>query len=176
MGFKDAIKTCYSKYATFSGRASKSEFWWFALLGVIVHLSLGWVRMLTMTANQASDKFLLLGSILIFLAAIFAVYFPWLSVGFRRLHDIGWPGWPISIVFLLIILQAVPSFFPFPTWLALVMGAANSGSVLMAVFATFVLNSAWLLLTAAAVFAYFLSRPSQPGPNKYGPPPPEVGA
>jgi hypothetical protein len=30
IGFVDAIKRAYKKYATFSGRASRSEYWWFA--------------------------------------------------------------------------------------------------------------------------------------------------
>lgn len=36
MGFVEAVKTCFSKYATFSGRARRSEFWWFYLLNAIV--------------------------------------------------------------------------------------------------------------------------------------------
>ena len=31
MSFGEAIKTCFKKYATFSGRARRSEYWWFAL-------------------------------------------------------------------------------------------------------------------------------------------------
>jgi uncharacterized membrane protein YhaH (DUF805 family) len=31
MSFPEAIKTCFRKYAVFEGRASRSEFWWFAL-------------------------------------------------------------------------------------------------------------------------------------------------
>jgi uncharacterized membrane protein YhaH (DUF805 family) len=31
MSFPEAIKTCLRKYAVFEGRASRSEFWWFAL-------------------------------------------------------------------------------------------------------------------------------------------------
>ena len=36
MGFGQSIKTVYSKYATFSGRASRSEFWWFFLFSFLV--------------------------------------------------------------------------------------------------------------------------------------------
>ena len=32
MNFVEAVKTCLSKYATFNGRARRSEFWWFYLL------------------------------------------------------------------------------------------------------------------------------------------------
>ncbi|RZI97885.1 MAG: DUF805 domain-containing protein, partial [Rubrivivax sp.] len=31
MNFQDAVKTCLTKYVDFSGRASRPEYWWFAL-------------------------------------------------------------------------------------------------------------------------------------------------
>ena len=36
MGFGEAIQSVFSKYATFSGRARRSEYWYFVLLQVIV--------------------------------------------------------------------------------------------------------------------------------------------
>ena len=36
MNFVEAIQVCLSKYATFHGRARRSEYWWFALFNVIV--------------------------------------------------------------------------------------------------------------------------------------------
>ena len=39
LNFFEAIKVCFSKYATFSGRARRSEFWWFYLLGVILNMA-----------------------------------------------------------------------------------------------------------------------------------------
>ena len=36
MDFQTSIKICFNKYAVFSGRASRSEFWWFALFCLIV--------------------------------------------------------------------------------------------------------------------------------------------
>ena len=41
IGFIDAIKRGFKKYATFSGRASRSEYWWWTLFAVIVYLVLG---------------------------------------------------------------------------------------------------------------------------------------
>ena len=35
MDFQTSIKTCFNKYAVFSGRASRSEFWWFFLFGIL---------------------------------------------------------------------------------------------------------------------------------------------
>ncbi|MCL5741540.1 MAG: DUF805 domain-containing protein, partial [Betaproteobacteria bacterium] len=36
MDFVQAIKSCLGQYATFSGRASRSEYWWFFLFQVLV--------------------------------------------------------------------------------------------------------------------------------------------
>ena len=39
MDFQTSVKTCFKKYADFSGRALRSEFWWFvvfSLLGGII--------------------------------------------------------------------------------------------------------------------------------------------
>ena len=36
MGFGEAVQSVFSKYATFSGRARRSEYWYFVLLQVIV--------------------------------------------------------------------------------------------------------------------------------------------
>ena len=45
MNFPTAITTCFSKFATFSGRATRSEFWWFYLFTLLLswfaHLALG---------------------------------------------------------------------------------------------------------------------------------------
>ncbi|MGO7697057.1 DUF805 domain-containing protein, partial [Rhizobium leguminosarum] len=41
MGFTEAVRTVLTqKYATFSGRASRSEYWWFVLFYTLVVLAL----------------------------------------------------------------------------------------------------------------------------------------
>ena len=35
MDFQTSIKTCFNKFAVFSGRASRSEFWFFVLFGFL---------------------------------------------------------------------------------------------------------------------------------------------
>ena len=75
MDFVTAVKTCFSKYATFTGRASRSEFWWFALFTFAASV------ILSMVNETLSGIFSL------------AVLVPSLSVGVRRLHDIGNSGW-----------------------------------------------------------------------------------
>ena len=75
MNFVDAIKTCLSKYATFQGQASRSEFWWFFLFQILVSLA----------ALMVSERFGNLVNL--------ALLLPALAVGTRRLHDIGRSGW-----------------------------------------------------------------------------------
>ena len=41
MGFQDAVRTCLRKYATFSGRASRPEYWYFMLFLFLGNLALG---------------------------------------------------------------------------------------------------------------------------------------
>jgi len=75
MDFVQAIKSCLGQYATFSGRASRSEFWWFFLFQVLV-----------MAATS------MLGDVINGIASL-ALLLPALAVGTRRLHDIGRTGW-----------------------------------------------------------------------------------
>ncbi len=86
MDFITSIKTCFIKYAVFSGKASRSEFWYFYLFGFIG----GLVTLIidSMILGFSSDG---LGPI----NAIFTIitFLPYLSVGARRLHDINRSGW-----------------------------------------------------------------------------------
>ncbi|WP_029525996.1 DUF805 domain-containing protein [Polaromonas glacialis] len=75
MNFGQAISSCLSNYATFSGRASRSEFWWFFLFQVLASAA----------ASMLSEKLSGLVSL--------ALLLPALAVGARRLHDIGKSGW-----------------------------------------------------------------------------------
>ncbi len=75
MNFGQAISTCLSKYANFSGRASRPEFWWFFLFQVIVML----------VAGMVSD--------ILYGVVALALLLPSIAVGARRFHDIGKTGW-----------------------------------------------------------------------------------
>jgi uncharacterized membrane protein YhaH (DUF805 family) len=75
MDFVQAIKSCLGQYATFSGRATRSEFWWFFLFQVLVMVAAS-----------------MLGDVINGIASL-ALLLPALAVGARRLHDIGRTGW-----------------------------------------------------------------------------------
>ncbi|HEV7205937.1 MAG TPA: DUF805 domain-containing protein [Jatrophihabitans sp.] len=79
MTFAQAIRSGFSQYATFSGRARRSEFWWFSLfLGVV-----GVAASLIDVAAHGS-----IGTIVVTLATLL----PSLAVSVRRLHDTGRSG------------------------------------------------------------------------------------
>lgn len=73
--FYEAIRICFTKYADFTGRASRPEFWWFTLFVTLVATALTYVHEV-------------LGSVF-----LVAVTLPLLAVGARRLHDIGKSAW-----------------------------------------------------------------------------------
>jgi uncharacterized membrane protein YhaH (DUF805 family) len=76
----NAISTCFKKYATFSGRASRSEFWFFYLFYVIIYI----VGLIVGAALES--PFLLYVFIL-------PLLLPLLAAGVRRIHDTGRSGW-----------------------------------------------------------------------------------
>lgn len=85
MTFTEAVTTAFQKYATFSGRATRSEYWWFVLFVILVNI------VLTIVANALNSPFLpAIASLLFFL--------PNLAITARRLHDIDKAGWWMLIV------------------------------------------------------------------------------
>ncbi len=90
MGFTAAVKSCLSKYATFKGRARRSEYWWFHLFFALAYM-----------AGFAVDFALMGNETLIFTLLVFAaLLLPSLAVSVRRLHDTGRPGWWLLISFI----------------------------------------------------------------------------
>ncbi len=82
MGFGEAVQSVFSKYATFSGRARRSEYWYFVLLQVIVTAVLN--GLYSATESVAFSAILVLFDL--------ALLVPSLAVCWRRLHDIGRSG------------------------------------------------------------------------------------
>ena len=102
MSFGESVKTCINKYATFDGRASRSEFWWFYLFIILVSLLAlmpGYALMIggAASASDGSSPGALfwVGVMLLLIGGLFelALIIPQLAVGCRRLHDRGQSGW-----------------------------------------------------------------------------------
>lgn len=114
VGFTDALKICFSKFATFSGRARRSEFWYFYLWQSILS---------TVTCGIAGLVF----------------FIPSLAVTARRLHDTGRSAWwiagygvstiPYLTVYVLYIIDMINSGSPDPSLTLLML---LSGLIVMA--------------------------------------------
>lgn len=86
-----AVRVCLRKYADFSGRATRSEYWWWTLAVLLGSATL------TLLAAQ-EIKFLLA-----LVAYQLAVLCPALAVAVRRLHDTGRSGWMLLLVLVPIV-------------------------------------------------------------------------
>jgi uncharacterized membrane protein YhaH (DUF805 family) len=75
MTFTESVKTCFTKYADFNGRASRSEYWWFVLFVFVVGV------ILSVISRPLGSVFYL------------AILIPHIAVAARRLHDTNRSGW-----------------------------------------------------------------------------------
>ncbi|ERN43189.1 putative membrane protein [Rubidibacter lacunae KORDI 51-2] len=86
--------TALRKYAVFSGRARRKEYWYFVLFNFLISFGLGIIDMVLGLAGEGSG-FGVLGAIY-----ALAVLVPGIAATVRRLHDTGRSGWWILIGFI----------------------------------------------------------------------------
>jgi uncharacterized membrane protein YhaH (DUF805 family) len=93
----DWAKRPLQKYADFSGRAPRPEYWWFVLAQIVVLL----IAMMldSMLGSDIGDS----GYGLIYIIVALGLLLPALAVGVRRLHDTGRSGWWLLIALIPII-------------------------------------------------------------------------
>lgn len=107
MDFVQAIKSCFANYATFSGRAPRSEFWFFQLFCTIVGIIsaiLDKTVLQDYSLGQTHQGVLgLIQNIVLFI--------PSLAVAIRRLHDVNRSGW-----WLWISITIIGLLFPLFYW------------------------------------------------------------
>ena len=75
MMFQESIRICFAKYADFTGRASRSEYWWFFLFIILAG------AIISMLSNKLAGVFYL------------ATLLPSLAAATRRLHDTRRSDW-----------------------------------------------------------------------------------
>lgn len=110
MDFGTAIRTCFQKYVTFSGRAQRSEFWWFALFSILGSFILGIVDAILF--GWASEDPQVLNAIF-----SLVLFLPSISVAVRRLHDTDRTGWWWWIILI-----------PLIGWIILIVWYATKGT------------------------------------------------
>jgi uncharacterized membrane protein YhaH (DUF805 family) len=100
-----AVTRFFKKYATFSGRASRSEYWWWVLVNFIVT---GVLSGLAYTGTSFTEEGMVTGPlywVFIVLSSAWglAVIIPTLALIWRRLHDTNRPGGWFFLVFIPLI-------------------------------------------------------------------------
>lgn len=162
MTFTASVETCFLKCFTFSGRASRSEFWWFVLLLAILSF------LVSNVPNwRFGDELLLTFSIGAFFGLgmqpswamnLFtaAFFIPFLTLLARRTKDAG--NAASNLFFLTFLAYAVSMF---------VLKAFPMAGILSG------LNYANLAIFGCLLLIISVSK-SQPSPNKYSPNPHEV--
>jgi uncharacterized membrane protein YhaH (DUF805 family) len=142
MGFGEAVKSGFSKYFVFSGRATRPEYWYFVLFDVLSNF-----------VGQLCDAALGTGfgksGVFSGLVAL-ALVIPHTAVGFRRLHDTEHSGWWVGGSLLLAIVAGVLLVVLKPVALILFLA----------------------LFLVALLMLFWLCQPGSLGDNRFGPPPP----
>lgn len=99
MTFSQSISSVFNQYANFSGRASRSQYWYFVLFNFLIGCVLGFIEGLTGGFNGNPSVFWSVISTLVSLA----LTIPSLAVAVRRMHDIGRGGGWIFITLIPLI-------------------------------------------------------------------------
>jgi len=90
MNMGDAITTCFKKYASFTGRASRREYWYFFLFYFIVEI---------FTSRMG----------VIGLLVDLGIWIPLAAAAVRRLHDAGKSGWWIILPLVNLVFLTYPA-------------------------------------------------------------------
>ncbi len=153
-GFGEAISTCFNKYVTFSGRASRSEYWYFYLFIWLVNTATSFFDTI---GKIGSSEFQRESAGLTPLLFSLAFFLPSISALVRRLHDTGRSGWwigaPIIGLFATItVVAALTSGFT-------AIEGPVAVLVSISIFGFFIW---WIALLV------FTCQKGTPGPNRFG--------
>ena len=139
-----AVQEAVKKYAVFSGRATRAEFWWWALTIYVGNLALGIV--VPFLPAGFDIAFLAISAII-----ALAVLIPTLAVGVRRLHDTGRSGWWLALWAVALSVSATIGIGSLVAGLILVAAAAFDGGAESAVEPEILLVLGLICLVVAAL-------------------------
>lgn len=144
-----AVKTVYSKYATFSGRASRAEYWYFFLFTIIAGTALS-----VIDATLAS-------------AFSIANFVPNIAVAVRRLHDTNRSG---KLIIALILVEVILFFVVVVSFAVGLSGAISGVSDAATGGSIGVLVGVVLFVALAIYWIYLMAKRGDEGPNRFGNP------
>lgn len=152
----DWVKRPLQKYADFSGRASRPEYWWFVLAYIVAFMVIQIIESLLGIGTMVAGLY---GPLMTILALGLLV--PSLAVAVRRLHDTNRSGWWLLLVFIpyaiagFLMARAMTAVDP-ATGLPEAAGLGSAG-----IFGV-------IALICAIVVLVFLVLPGTDGENRYG--------
>jgi uncharacterized membrane protein YhaH (DUF805 family) len=149
MDIVTAVKSVYSKYATFSGRASRSEYWYFLLFTIIAGGALGAID------STLSSAFSIANIV------------PNLAVAVRRLHDTNRSG---KLIIGLILAEVVLFVVVVVGFVAAVIGGSVLNETLAGRGGVLMLVCLALFLLLGIYWIYLLAKRGDAGANRYGDP------
>jgi uncharacterized membrane protein YhaH (DUF805 family) len=178
MPFWTAVKTCFKKYFDFTGRARRSEYWWFVLFASIIYFVwillcsfflAFWIATAINGETYSSPMVPLMSYVGLMIVPMLALFIPQYAVQTRRLHDTGRSGWWI-VASLVVSLAYMIAYF------SVMMPMFENGiDEMPAFFSTPMMIVVAILgmisMLLSVVILIFTVMDSQRGENKYGPSP-----
>ncbi|MEM1238107.1 MAG: DUF805 domain-containing protein [Pseudomonadota bacterium] len=179
MTFQQSISTCLRKYFTFSGRASRSEYWWFFLFVLVLGIILGLVEDQlfgtdNFNAETTETSVRVTAETNGPLTSIFSLltFLPMLAAGWRRMHDTGRSG--LFLLYPLIVMVGLMMFIGVSGGIEQMMAGGGAAMLFDSAFGLILLVAMFVLCLSPFLVLWWLTRPSQPGQNQFGPNPHEV--
>ena len=162
LSFGEAVKICFKKYFDFTGRARRSEYWWFVLFICLVRMVCSFIDSILIFAVDM--KFMDAASCVL-------LFIPSMAVVFRRLHDIGRSGWWSGVSYILVAISILSVLFMAGFDFGVLMDNESmfrtlSGTQRMIALLPFIGG-----LVLCFVILVFSLLDSDKGENKYGPSP-----
>lgn len=145
---KEALTT---KFATFSGRARRREYWLFVLFTAIINSAINFLTL----AAQGSTPLTIVISIISIVWGLYTLI-PSIAITVRRLHDTNRSGWWYLLAIVFIFAMVIFAALQF-----------NSSNYIFLILA-------FLCFAGFLAFVVFLFLPGTKGENDYGPDPKAV--
>ena len=126
MALGNAVRTCFKKWSTWEGRASRSESNWFYLFQLLVIIPL----YISLEVVEHEGSLGTIGWILLTLSCFgtLIIFMPALMVNIRRLHDLGYSGWVIPAVYVISLMPLIGVLISLIYTLVLIIAPGASGS------------------------------------------------
>ncbi len=153
MNMKNSVKTCFKKFITIKGRASRSEFWWFILFFFLLAGVTGACLGLLSAILEWDDSFDSMTTSNVGNIVTLVLIFPMTCVSVRRFHDIDKSGWNFLLYY---------AYVQVPFFIFIVLGDIINVSIatIVCLFIAFVYGTIAIIV--------FLCKKGTTGDNRFG--------